>query len=733
MGMTATIDPAVSLSMRAPSREPNDAPSDLSALLAPRTIAVIGASRRADTIGHQITANLIGHGFTGAVYPVNPTARAVCSVRAYPTVRSIPERVDLGVVVVPRDHVIDVTRQCGEAGVRSLAVISAGFKEIGGEGAARESELLDVVRSYRMRMIGPNCMGVLNPHPSVSMNATFAPSMPPFGRAAFVSQSGALGVSVLDYAREYGIGISQFVSVGNKADVSGNDLLLAWEHDPEVKVILMYVENFGNPSRFLEIASRISRVKPIIVVKSGRSLAGARAASSHTGALAASDVAVDALLTQAGVLRASSIEELFDMAMAFTVEHLPRSRRTAVITNAGGPGILAADALETNGIAVVQLSNGTIDALRPLLPTEASIRNPLDMIASATPSGYRAALTAVLSDPNVDAVVPIFVPPFGVRQADVAEAIVEAARTRPEKPVLAILMGRDGLPQGRAELHGAAIPAYIFPESAARALAALNRQREWAEQPRSTDDPPLIVDRAAARAILDRAHAIASPKLDEGDALALLEAYGIPTAQARVVDDGFGAARAAREVGLPVAMKIVSPDIVHKTDVGGVRLDIRSPEEARLAFDDIVRAVGERTPEARIQGVLVQRMVQSGTELIVGAMRDRTFGVLVMFGLGGVLVEVLHDVVFRVAPLRSAEALSMLCCIRGAKVLDGIRGAEPLDRAAIADVIRRVGQLAQDFPEIEELEINPLIAVGAGVVASDARVRIEIRDGAQRP
>ena len=720
--MTTVLD-AAAAPASLPARPSEDRDDALSALLAPRTIAVIGASRRPGTIGHQITANLIANGFTGAVYPVNPKATAICSVRAYASPQDIPERVDLGVIVVPREQAIDVARQCGEARVRSLVVISAGFKEVGGEGAARERDLLDVARSYGMRMIGPNCMGVVNAHPDVSMNATFAPAMPPFGHSAFVSQSGALGVSVLDYAREYGIGISQFVSVGNKADVSGNDLLMAWEHDPAVRVILMYVENFGNPNRFLEIASRITRTKPIIVVKSGRSRAGARAASSHTGALAASDVAVDALLAQAGVLRASSIEELFDMAMAFGVEHLPQSRRTAVITNAGGPGILAADALDTNGLEVVELSSGTVAALSPLFPSEASIRNPLDMIASATPSGYRAALTAVLGDPNVDAVVPIFVPPFGVRQADVAEAIVQAAGSHPEKPVLAVLMGRDGLPQGRAELHAASIPAYIFPESAARALAALNRQREWASEP-IVSDTPLDVDRGAAADILRRARRDGRTKLDELEALTLLSAYGIRVAEARIARDANDAASAVLELAAPVAMKIVSPDVVHKSDVGGVKLNVANAADARQAFDEILGAVRGRVPQARIEGVLVQRMVEPGCELIVGITRDRSFGALVMFGLGGVFVEVLRDVVFRVAPIKARDGYSMLESIRGARVLDGIRGAPALDRAAIVDALRRVAQLAHDFPEIEELDVNPLIAFPDGAVASDVRVRI---------
>src|SRR5215208_516964 len=406
----------------------------LEPILKPRSIAVVGASRSPDTIGHQVVANLVRHGFTGAVYPVNPSAAAVHSIRAYPGVAALPDVPDVAVVVVPKQHVLGVAEECGRLGVRGLVVISAGFKETGPEGMERERELMAVVRRHGMRMVGPNCMGVINTAPAVSMNATFAPTMPPFGRAAFVSQSGALGVSVLDYASEYGIGIAQFVSMGNKPDVSGNDVLLEWEHDPAVDVILMYVENFGNPRRFLEIASRISRRKPIIVVKAGRSTVGARAASSHTGALAASDAAVDALLAQAGVLRADSVEELFDMAMAFTGQPLPRSRRTAVLTNSCGPGILAADALERVGLQVVELAPQTVERLRPLFPPEASVRNPLDMIASANAAGYRAALGAMLADPGVDSVVAIFTPPLGVRTEDVAHAIAEVATAEGPAP-----------------------------------------------------------------------------------------------------------------------------------------------------------------------------------------------------------------------------------------------------------------------------------------------------------
>jgi len=701
--------------------ESTPAPRTLSALLAPRSIAVIGASRTPRTMGHQVLSNLIQHGFTGPVYPVNPAAKSICAVRAYPAIGAVPDQVDLGVIVVPRDRVIDVAQECGVAGVKSLVVISAGFKEVGSAGAERERHLLDVVRGHGMRMVGPNCMGVINASPDVSMNATFAPYMPPFGPAAFVSQSGALGVSVLDYAREYGIGISQFVSAGNKADVSGNDLLEAWEHDPAVKVILMYVESFGNPKRFLEIASRITRTKPIVVVKGGRTKAGANAAVSHTGALAASDVAVDALLTQAGVLRAGSIEELFDIAMAFEVPELPKSRRTAVVTNAGGPGILAADAMESVSLELPPLSSSSLEDIRPLLPAEVAAGNPLDLIASATPAGYHTAVGALLRDPHIDCVVPIFIPPLGIDQVEVSAAIRRAASENPGKPVIGVLMGRAGLSEWRGEMHAAGIPTYIFPESAARAIAALNRCREMREREVETG-APLAVNRDGARAIIDRARARGATTLNEMEALSLLDAYGIPVAGYRFAASRDSAIVASCELGFPVVMKVMSPDITHKTDVGGVALDINGERAAGAAFERLQSDVARRAPAATIAGVVVQHQVDGGVELVIGMTRDPAFGPLVMFGLGGVLVEALHDVVFRIAPVTPGHARDMLDGIRGAALLRGVRGSPPIDREALVDMIRRISQLAADVPEIKELDVNPVLAFPHKAVAVDSRV-----------
>jgi acetyl coenzyme A synthetase (ADP forming)-like protein len=690
-------------------------------ILAPRSIAVIGASRTPGTIGHEIVANLVRGGYTGPVYPVNPKATSICSIRTLADITSVPEPVDLAVIVVPKELVHEVAEQCVRAGVGGLIVISAGFREVGGDGAAREQALRDLVRGAGIRMLGPNCMGVLNTAPEVRMNATFAPRLPPFGRVAFVSQSGALGLSVLDYAREYGIGIAQFVSVGNKADVSGNDLLLEWEDDPAIGAILMYAENFGNPARFLEIASRVSRKKPIIAVKSGRSRAGARAASSHTGALAASDLAVDALLTQAGVLRADSVQELFDLAMAFSAQASPRSRRTAVLTNAGGPGILAADALEPHGLELPELSAATVSRLRSLFPAEASLRNPLDMIASATPDGYRTALDGLLDDPQVDSAVAIFVPPLGISQVEVTDAIASVVVEHPDKPVFAVLMGHDGLPEGRAELHEVGVPAYIFPESAARALAARCRYREWRERPVSR--PELLpVNREAAARLLQAARRGGRGRLAETDALDLLATYGLPVARAQLARNADEAAELAERMGFPVVVKIVAPAIVHKTEVGGVQIDLHTAAEVRAAHGAVVHAAQVARPDARIEGVLVQNMVREGRELILGMVRDPAYGALIMFGLGGVLVEVLGDVVFRIAPLSRQDARDMLRGIRGVKLLDGVRGAPPVDFVALENALLRLSQLALDFPEISEIDVNPVLAFEAGVMGVDARV-----------
>jgi acetate---CoA ligase (ADP-forming) len=700
----------------------------LDSLLRPRSIAVVGASRSPNTIGYQILHNLLRHGYAGAVYPVNPSAASIHSIRAYPSIAEIPDPVDLAVIVVPKQHVLAVAEACGEKGVGGLVVISAGFREIGGAGAERERALMEVVRRYGMRLVGPNCMGVLNTEPGVSMNATFAPTMPPAGPVAFMSQSGAMGVTILDYAAEYGIGVSQFVSVGNKPDVSGNDLIEYWAADERTGVILMYVENFGNPQHFTTLARHITRRKPIIVVKSGRSGAGARAATSHTGALAGADVAIDALFAQCGVIRVDTVEEIFDLAMAFSHQPIPRGNRVAIVTNAGGPGIIIADACEAHGLSVAELSAATRERLVAHFPEEASLANPVDMIASATPQSYRVAVEAVLADPGIDAVIATFVPPLGVRQEDVAEAIVEVARSQTDKPVLAVLMGREGLPQGLAELQGAGIPGYRFPESAVRALAAMYRHRLWLERPEGRVHT-FAVDHHRVASILAGAQREGREKLSEVETMRVFEAYGISVAPYRLATSADDAVVAAEAIGYPVVMKVVAASVVHKSDVGGVRVDLADERAVRETFEEIRASVTRRAgiQASEIEGVLVQKMVAGGMELIIGVTQDPAFGRLLMFGLGGTFVEALRDVVFRVHPVTDVDAAEMLAGIRGAPLLTGFRGQEPTDVEAVAEAILRVSQLVGDHAAIEELDINPWLGFGEGGVAVDGRIRVAPR------
>ena len=689
----------------------------------PSSIAVVGASRHRGTIGWQILENLLRHGYRGVVYPVNPHARAVHSIPAWPSVTAIPDSVDLAVIVVPKERVLEVVEECGAKGVHALVVISAGFRETGGEGAVREARLVERVRHHGMRLVGPNCMGVLNTDPEWCMNATFAPTMPPPGPLSFMSQSGALGVTILDYAAEYGIGIHHFVSVGNKPDVSGNDLLEYWEHDEGTRVILLYLENFGNPRRFTRLARRVSRKKPIVVVKSGRSAAGARAASSHTGALAGVEVATGALLAQCGVLRADSIEELFDVAMAFEGQPIPAGNRVAIVTNAGGPGIIIADACEAAGLEVAALTDETQAALRRIVPEEASVRNPVDMIASATADTYRLVLDQVLADPGVDAAIAAFVPPLGIRQEDVASSIVEAGAGHGSKPVLAVLMGREGLPEGRAELGEAGIPAYIFPESAARALAAMYRYRRWLERP--VEEPRTFeVDRGRVEQLIAAARREGRSHLREIEALAVLEAYGIPTVEPRLACSEDDAVRTAETLGYPVVLKVVSGDVVHKTDVGGVCLDLRGPAEVRSAHRQIVDAIAKARPEALLEGVLVERHLSGGKEVILGMSTDPAFGPILMFGLGGIYVEALADVSFRLQPVTAVDAMEMIHSLRGRRLLEGMRGEPAADTALLAEIIERVSQLVGDHQEIAELDINPFLAFPDGGRAVDARIRL---------
>jgi len=699
--------------------------SSLTPFFNPKGIAVIGANRRPGTIGWQIVDNLLRHGFHGAVYPVNPAARAIHSIPAWRSVLEIPGDVDLAVIVVSKELVLDMVEDCAARGIRNVVVISAGFRETGAEGAERERQLVERIRALGMRLVGPNCMGVLSTEPDISMNATFAPTMPPAGQVSFLSQSGALGVTILDYAAEYGIGIRHFISVGNKPEVSGNDLLEYWESDPDTRVILMYLETFGNPRKFTRIARRVARKKPIIVVKSGRSRAGARAASSHTGALSGWDAAADALLAQCGVLRANSVEELFDLAMAFGTLPLPRGKRVAILTNAGGPGIMIADAFESEGLEVAEFSEATLEGLRALFPEEASVRNPVDMIASATPESYQKALSLVLQDEGVDAVIAAFVPPLGVRQQQVAEAIIAGARTRPDRPVLAVLMGREGLPTARPELRAAGIPAYIFPESAARALGALHRYARWQERPVQAPSR-FPVDAPRVTRILDQAQAEGRTRLLETEGYAILEAYGIPVVPHTLAEDPEAAVAAFHALGgRPAVLKVVSPDVSHKTEMGGVLLDLRTEAEVRDGWVTLRERLATHAPDATLSGILVSPLAEDGREMILGMSLDPSFGPLLVFGLGGIYVETFKDVALRVPPVTALEAHEMIRELRSFPLLQGVRGEAPTPLEPVVEAIQRLSQLVLDHDRLAGIDINPLLAGETGVMALDARVLLQ--------
>jgi len=705
-------------------------PQTLDPLLKPRSVAVIGASRSRDSIGGAILHNLLAAGFQGPVYPVNPNSTHVQSVPAYPDVESIPGDVDLAVIVIPAAHVLEAVEACGKKGVRAIIVISAGFKEVGAEGAEREAELLAAARRYGMRLVGPNCLGLLNTDPDVSMNATFAPVDALPGRVAFSSQSGALGLAILDYARRLALGISQFVSVGNKADVSGNDLIEFWERDPGTDLILLYLESFGNPAKFTQIARRVARKKPIVAVKGGRTKSGARAASSHTGALAGSDVAVDALFHQSGVIRTDTIEELFDTALLLAYQPVPSGDRVAILTNAGGPAIMAADACESAGLTLPALEPKTMKALRGFLAPEASVKNPVDMIASADAPAYEQALRLLVADKNVDAVIVIFVPPLVTGAPEVARAILAGAAGS-KKPILSCFMGSHGLPESLQSLSEGHIPSYAFPEAAARTLARVAKYGAWRSAPVGKVPQIAGVEPERARAAIEAALAAGEPGtsekwLDFESLGRVLTAYGIRTTAARPATNRGEAAVVAKSLGFPVVMKVRSADVVHKTDVGGIKLGLRTEEEAARAFDEIRTSLARTKPSARFDGVTLERMVTGGIETIVGMTRDPLFGPVLLFGLGGVAVELLRDVSVRVAPLTERDAEEMIHGIRTFPLLEGYRGAPASNTASLLDLLHRVSRMATEHPEILELDLNPVLVFPgtANCIALDVRIKV---------
>ncbi|MDH5490454.1 MAG: acetate--CoA ligase family protein [Myxococcales bacterium] len=708
------------MSQRARKRRPRG----LDAIFRPRSVAVVGASSRPGSIGREVLKNLISSDFQGKVFPVNASRDVVLSMKAYPKVSDIPDPVDLAIIVVPKGLVPRVLVECGKKEVGGVVIVTAGFREVGGEGLALERKAQGILERYGIRAIGPNCMGVIHTDPSVRLNASFARIAPPEGNIAFFSQSGALGEAVLGNAARLGLGISIFASMGNQMDITASDVLEYVEQDDRTQVVLLYQESFGDPRRFPAIAKRVARRKPIVAVKSGRSAAGAKAASSHTGALAGTEVAVDALFDECGVLRVGSVEELFEVAQAFAGQPLPAGPRVGVITNAGGPGILAADACAAAGLELPALSKKTLRRLEGKLHPDASLRNPLDLIASAGHADYLEALSPLLADEGLDALMVIFVPPVMIDAPAVARAIVEARRAAPDKPVLATFMGEGaGAAEGIALLRAAGIPTYAFPESAAKALGAMVRYGRWRARPEGTI-PRARVRKEEAAKVMKRIRRDAATRggfAQMRDGFALLEAYGIPVAETRYATDLEGALGAAAHIGYPVALKIDAPSLVHKTDAGGVAAGLRDEAELVRAYRAMPRPEGGQ--------FVVQAMLSGAVETVLGMVSDPAFGPLLMFGMGGIWIELFEDVAFKVHPLTDIDAAELIAGVRGTRLLEGFRGAPAADREALQDALLRLSKLVSDFPDIVEMEINPFFAapIGQRSGAVDVRLRVEPR------
>jgi acetyl coenzyme A synthetase (ADP forming)-like protein len=694
-------------------------------ILYPNSVAVIGASRDPESVGGKVFRNLLFGNFGGTIFPVNPNTAAVGGVLSYPSILHVPADVDLAVIVVSAQRVPEVIDQCGKKGVPGVVIISAGFGEAGPEGSERQRVLREKILSYGMRAIGPNCLGIMNTDPKVLLNATFSNIMPPRGSLSISSHSGALGLSLLDYVKSNNLGIAHFASIGNRIDISSNDLLEFWEDDENTAVVLLYLETFGNPRKFSRLARRITRKKPIIAVKAGRSEVGGRAASSHTGALAASDVAVDALFRQAGVIRVNTIEEMFNVAKVLSNQPLPKGPGIAILTNAGGPGVLAADAAVGWGLTVPALSEETRKKLAEFLPKEASLANPVDMIASASGEHFEKALGALLEDEAVDAVIVIDIP---IRPAEEAADGIRRAMSAygGDKAVVACFMTSEANAFNLRPFQKTLIPVYMFPEDAVQALFHASAYSTYRN--RVEGRVPLLpgIDEERARKYLESS---GKPTAEGGwlppeITIGLLAEYGIPTASATAAGSPEGAAAAAREIGFPVVLKLRSTTITHKTDVGGVFTGLRSEEEVMKAYVTIKERMESSGHGSAMEGVIVQQMIEGGQEVIVGMSQDPVFGPLIMVGIGGVFVELQKDVAFSIHPLTDTDPDYMLSQLKGLPLLQGWRGSQPKDIEALKEVLLRFSALIEDFTEIEAAEINPLMVfdTGGGCSAVDARI-----------
>jgi len=711
-------------------RERISSVASVRSILYPRSVAIIGASRKPASIGHLLLECILKSGFSGVVYPVNPTTESVMSIKAYPSVIDIQGSVDLAVIAVPAHLVSKVTYECGSKGVRAIIVISDGFRERGPEGAELERELRDIALGYGMRLVGPNCMGVINTDPAINLNATFSPVYPPQGNVAFLSQSGALGLAILEYAENLNMGISTFASIGNRADVSPNDLLQYWEQDPATKVILLYLESFGNPRNFSRIGRRVATTKPIIAVKGGSTKAGSRAASSHTGAMATQDIASDALFRQAGIIRVNVLEELFDVATLLSNQPIPKGRKVVVVTNGGGPGILAADACERQGLVLPEFSQELAEKLKSATKRDILFHNPIDLTAAATEQDFEAVLKTLANDNGNDAVISMFIPPTVVDLSGMEEAIRRVAPIfqRHKKPLIVCFMGRRGF-KAKLGTEGKYVPCYPFPETAVSALARAVEYSEWKKRPKGIIPKIRGIKREYAKKVMGKALTRSSQRplwLSVEEVADLLNCYGIYITESLTAKTTAEAIALANKIGFPVAVKLASSTILHKTDVGGVMLNLESANAVEQAFNDIKSALARIGREHEMDGVTIQHMVKGGIETIIGVTQDPSFGPLIMFGIGGVYAELLKDVAIRLHPLTDLDARELVSSIKMAKILQGFRGSSPSDIQAVEDLLLRISALIEDMPQISELDLNPVKVMpqGEGYWIVDARIAI---------
>ncbi len=700
----------------------------LDKIMKPKSIAVIGASTKEHTIGSDIMKRLQEYNFNGKIYPVNPKGGIIEGLQAYTSVLEVPGEVDLAIIVVNAKFVLSTIDQCHEKGIKGLCIITAGFKETGAEGAELEKQLLEKVREYGMRCVGPNCLGVVNTHPDIRMDGCFAESLPERGNIGFVSQSGALGGGILNILKDLNLGFAQFISIGNQADVNAETALEYWENDSDVEQILLYMESIQNPANFRKLATRISKKKPILALKAGRSAAGASAASSHTGSLAGADKAANALLQQSGVIREYSLKDLFATAKVFANCPIPKGNRVAIITNSGGPGIMATDAVCEHGMQMAKLTDATKEKLRSFLPAAASVKNPVDMIASAPIEHYKQTLETVIADENVDMIITIYLPFLGLKDIDVAQALMEIKAKNPQKPVIGVFMTKSEFFNKISDMD-VNMPFFMYAEEAADGLNRLNQQRLWMERAEGRI-PTFDVDFKRAQEIIAKSVNEGRDQLTTRESIDVLDAYGI-----RVCKSGFAksedeAVTIADSIGYPVVMKMTSKTTSHKTDVGGVRVNIQSAEQLRSEYQDLIAKLKEKGLLEGLEGVIIQEMVKGNREMVCGIATDPQYGPMMMFGLGGVFIEVMKDVTFRIAPLTDVDAKEMIKSVKAYKLLEGARGTKPAQMEQIEETLLRLSQLVNDFKFIDELDINPLLIsekTGEGI-AVDGRIKVRMAE-----